>query len=120
MATTREVEMYRLWTNGGDCGYWDTAYYRIPADTPEDKIEEVARAVAIIQINEPCAGVGIYNLPDDDDDGEADCTNSFYGTCKHGDDVESTLCGSYCRVCLIEHVKECEICAGEFPELVQG
>lgn len=34
-------------------------------------------------------------------------------------DVKSTPCGSYCEECLKEHVKECEICAGEFPELIE-
>jgi hypothetical protein len=42
---TRAIEVARAWCGSeGDSGEWDTAYYDIPIDTPEDKIEEVALA----------------------------------------------------------------------------
>ena len=39
---TRTVEYYRLW----DDRTWDTDFIAIPADTPEDKLEEAVRAAA--------------------------------------------------------------------------
>jgi hypothetical protein len=44
---TRSVEYYRCWAgNGGDSGTWDTDFIDIPADTPEDKVEEAVRKAA--------------------------------------------------------------------------
>ena len=40
---TRAIEVARAWRgSGGDSGKWDTQYYDIPIDTPEDQIEQVA------------------------------------------------------------------------------
>ena len=58
---TRSVEYYRLW--GGDSGTWDTDFIDIPADTPDDRLDEAIReAAAKIQWrDEPPVIVGCYN-----------------------------------------------------------
>jgi hypothetical protein len=40
---TREIEVYRCW----DDHTWDTKSVDIPADTPDEKIEEVAANAAL-------------------------------------------------------------------------
>jgi hypothetical protein len=61
---TRSVEYYRCWAgNNGDSGTWDTAYIDVPADTPEDRLEEAVReAVAKIDWRDGEAPVlvGLY------------------------------------------------------------
>lgn len=76
--TTRAIEVARAWCGSeGDSGEWDTAYYDIPIDTPEDKIEEVALAECRREIAAYSAGIydapeldhcWIYSIPDIDDE----------------------------------------------------
>lgn len=41
------MEYYRLWDYGrGTGGNWDTDFIDIPADTPDDKVEEAIREAA--------------------------------------------------------------------------
>ena len=42
---TKTVEYWRMWTEHGDSGTWDTDYVDIPADTPDDKAEALDAAV---------------------------------------------------------------------------
>jgi hypothetical protein len=64
---TRTIEYYRLW--GGDHGTWDTDFVEIPADTPEEHIEEaVQSAVSEIDWKDEVPVItGIYNIPEADD-----------------------------------------------------
>ena len=40
----RSVEYFRCWNSSeGDRGEWDTDYIEIPADTPDDKVEQAIR-----------------------------------------------------------------------------
>ncbi|NIM22235.1 MAG: hypothetical protein GTN64_07455 [Candidatus Latescibacteria bacterium] len=49
---TREIEMYvGRGLGGGDSGDWWTTYVEIPADTPEDKIESVAKKCLLKILN---------------------------------------------------------------------
>ena len=62
----RQIEYYRLWSgNSGSSGTWDTDYVDIPADTPEDKIDEVAKAAInlIGWTDEVPIATGIYHVP---------------------------------------------------------
>jgi len=64
---TRQIEYYRLWPGGsGDSGTWDTDFVQIPADTPDDQIDQaVVKAVAAIRWrNEPPIITGIYSVPE--------------------------------------------------------
>ena len=70
---TRIVEMYI--GEGTDFGTWHTEYVDIPIDTPEDKIEEVAKNVANETFTIDYMFVGVYSVPsldelDDIDGGE--------------------------------------------------
>ena len=72
---THRVEYYRLWAgNAGDSGTWDTDFIDIPADTPDDKLDNAIRKAAA-KINwqeEPPVIVGHYCDADelgDEDDG---------------------------------------------------
>lgn len=74
-AKVRPVEVARAWAGSdGDSGEWDTYFYDIPIDTPEDKIEEVALGVARTTIAESqntlyaLQHLWIYSIPDIDDD----------------------------------------------------
>jgi hypothetical protein len=62
---TREVEYYRLW----DDHTWDTDFIEIPADTPEQQIEQAVQA-AIDKLawkrNAPVI-TGIYHIESDED-----------------------------------------------------
>jgi hypothetical protein len=77
---TRDVEYYRLWAgNSGDGGTWDTDYLRIPADTPDEQLDEAVRKAAerIKWRDEPPVIVGFYSAAADeltleDDDEIAD------------------------------------------------
>lgn len=60
-----EVEIYRLW----DDKTWDTSYVTIPSDTPDDKVEEVARqeAFALVEKYQPSyaptlCGCGLHHF----------------------------------------------------------
>jgi hypothetical protein len=68
---TRQIEYYRLWAgNGGDSGTWDTDFAEIPADTPDDRIDEaVEKAVAAIQWrDEPPIITGVYSVPEPEEE----------------------------------------------------
>jgi len=67
-ASTQRVEVYRLWLDGT----WDTGFYSIPADTPEDDIERVARLICLQHIRQPCAGVGLYFMDEEYKEDEED------------------------------------------------
>ena len=43
----REVEYFRLWAgNSGDSGTWDTDFLEIPADTPDDQLDQAVQEAA--------------------------------------------------------------------------
>lgn len=71
----RQIEYYRLWAgSNGDSGTWDADYVEIPADTPEDKIEEAVKEAArrIEWRDEVPVDFGVFAIPDlDDDDTDA-------------------------------------------------
>lgn len=70
---TRPIEYYRLWAgNSGDSGTWDTDIIDIPADTPDDKIEEAVKdaAAKIRWREEPPVLVGIYSVPEQEEGDE--------------------------------------------------
>lgn len=76
---TREVEVARAWSgNQGDRGEWDTYFYDIPIDTPEDQIEAVALKVAAEEIaqnttaNDHLQHLWIYSIPDLEEGAEDD------------------------------------------------
>lgn len=65
---TRQIEMYvgRATDAGGQGGEWWTTYVDIPADTPEDKIEDVARKVLWEHLEKESADasfLGVYHIP---------------------------------------------------------
>ncbi len=60
----RPIEMYfgRAY-GGGDYGDWSTDYVEIPIDTPDDKIEMVAKAKAKEEYGgDDLAFVGVYYI----------------------------------------------------------
>lgn len=59
----RTVEMYRL-SDGEDTGTWDTVMVELPADTPDYRLEEVARTHAAAQYGE--GAYLMYNSMDDE------------------------------------------------------
>jgi hypothetical protein len=62
---SREVEYYRLWNDHT----WDTAYVEIPADTPEEQIEQAVRA-AIDKLawkRDAPVITGIYHIESNED-----------------------------------------------------
>ena len=64
---TRHIEMYV--GTGGDFGTWFTDYIEIPADTPDDKIETVAKDVARTEFAcDNFVFCGVYSIPELDDD----------------------------------------------------
>jgi len=68
---TRNIEMYVGEAHGGDSGEWYTKYTEIPIDTPEDKIEEIAKEQTLIDLGITVtfiAFVGIYNIPEIEED----------------------------------------------------
>jgi len=67
MTKMRSVEIYRLWAgNSGDRGTWDTGFVEIPANTPDEELEEAVRqAVARIPWREEVPVItGIYSVPE--------------------------------------------------------
>jgi len=63
----RAIEVYLGYTsNDSDYGTWTTEYVDIPEDTPEDKIEEVARDSARAE-GHKFIFCGIYCIPELDD-----------------------------------------------------
>jgi hypothetical protein len=78
---TRSVEVLRCWAgNGHDSGTWDTYFVDVPADIPEDRLEEVARATMYELLSEEARAdlvhVALYweddeDLGDEEDEGEA-------------------------------------------------
>lgn len=77
MSKTRTVEMYVGEAALGEShGMWNTDYVDIPADTPEDKIAEVAERAMWKQLEEQKAGnvvfIGVYHIPDveEEEDGQ--------------------------------------------------
>jgi hypothetical protein len=70
---TRRVEYYRLW--GG--GTWDTDFIDIPADTPDDQVDQAIRkATERIQWrDDPPVIVGCYNDGHDGEPGSLGCVN---------------------------------------------
>lgn len=60
---TREIEVYRCWDNRT----WDTEFVEIPADTPEEKIEEAAGKAALEALRHSAdlpVMVGVYYVPE--------------------------------------------------------
>lgn len=60
---TREVEYYRCWPgNGFDTGTWDTDFLEIPANTPDDRLDEAVREAAskLQWRSDPPVFVGFY------------------------------------------------------------
>jgi len=60
---TREIEVYRCW----DDRTWDTELVDIPADTPKEKIEEVAASAALEGLRHSAdlpVVVGVYHIPE--------------------------------------------------------
>ena len=58
---TRPIEMYV--GTGSDSGTWSTDYVHIPIDTPEDKIEEVAKDCAREKFKDiDFVFIGIYSI----------------------------------------------------------
>ena len=78
--TTRTIEYYRLWAgNGSDSGTWDIDFLEIPADTPDDRIEQSVQEEAekIEWREEPPILVGLYwagndclDIDEEDDDAD--------------------------------------------------
>ena len=76
---TRPIEMY-VGIYQGDYQTWDTAFVDIPADTPDDKVEEVAKETLLKELEKQkdlhVAFVGVYCTNDDwaqeEDDDEED------------------------------------------------
>lgn len=64
MVETRAIEMFL--GVGTDNGTWDTEYVDIPVDTPEDKMEELGRAVLRADGHDFVIS-GIYSIPSLDD-----------------------------------------------------
>lgn len=63
---TRVIEMYI--GVGSDFGTWSTEYVDIPIDTPEEKIEEVARIkIMEDELAEDFMFCGVYSIPSLDD-----------------------------------------------------
>ena len=64
----RRVEYYRLW--GGDSGTWDTDFIDVPADTPDDMLDQAIRKAAarIEWRDEVPVIVGYYYDVDEEDD----------------------------------------------------
>ena len=63
---TRTVEYFRCW----DDHTWDTDFIEVPADTPEEKLDEavIEAAQAIDWENEAPALVGLYCASDEEPD----------------------------------------------------
>ena len=61
---TRPIEMYYGYAQGnGDSGSWGTDYVDIPIDTPDDKIESVAKETARNEYEgDDLAFVGLYSI----------------------------------------------------------
>jgi len=60
----RLIEVYI--GTGSDNGTWDTDYVEIPADTPDEKIEQVAIDTSKALLQEQGTDymfVGVYNIP---------------------------------------------------------
>jgi len=74
----RPIEMYYGYSYGDDHGSWGTDYVEIPVDTPEDKIAEVAKEIAINEYEgDDLAFVGVYHImPLDEVDEYYDFCNS--------------------------------------------
>lgn len=73
MSKKRMIEVYIGYTNGsGEPGQWQTDYVDIPADTPKRQIEKKAIEVTYSQLRrnkvENVAFVGLYNIPDPDEE----------------------------------------------------
>lgn len=62
---TRKIEMYI--GEGSDFGTWGTEYVDIPIDTPDEKIEQVAKDAVNKSFDDYCF-CGVYAIPDLDDD----------------------------------------------------
>ena len=56
---TRPIEMYI--GEGSDFGTWHTEYVDIPIDTPEDKIEQVAKDQARNDFTD-FVSIGVYSI----------------------------------------------------------
>ena len=70
---TRSVEVAVAY--GGDSGSWDTRYVDIPADTPEDKVEDAALTAVATEIwdaGEEYQHMWVYSLGGDGSDDDAD------------------------------------------------
>ena len=70
-AKTRHAEYFRLWAgNSGDSGTWDTDFFDVPADTPDDELDEAIRkAAATIKWRDgPPVIVGYYCDADEQGD----------------------------------------------------
>lgn len=79
---TREIEMYvGLDHQGlGQGGDWYTTYVEIPADTPADKIREVAEQALTEKLDAEgtstlsVAFIGVYSIPDEEEEDVEDET----------------------------------------------
>lgn len=60
-----EVEYFRCWGQGGDSDTWDTGYLEIPANTPDDQIQEAIEAACrrVDWADDVPVLVGLYHLP---------------------------------------------------------
>lgn len=77
---TRQIEYYRLWPgNSGDSGTWDTDFIDIPADTPNDKVDEAIRKAAakVKWRDSPPVIVGCYCDSDREEEDEDDKASSM-------------------------------------------
>jgi hypothetical protein len=85
-AKTRTVEYFRGWAgNGGDSGTWDTDYVDIPADTPDDKVQQaIEAACARIEWRDGEAPVLVGLYGDGDDPDAAEAGDDFDGLDEHG------------------------------------
>jgi hypothetical protein len=75
MPKTRRVEYWRMWAGSeGDRGEWDTDYIEVPADTPEEKLNNAIYEAAkqIEWSTEPPILVGFYSSSNDDEDEESE------------------------------------------------
>lgn len=71
---TRSVEYYRGWPgNQGDRGQWDTGFIDIPADTPDDLLDNAIREAAVLLpwADEIPIFVGLYHKPEAEEETDA-------------------------------------------------
>ena len=67
---TRQIEYYRLWRSDKSIAplFWDTQFIDIPADTPDDEIDDAVQEAAERLFKDHCGVrkpviVGVYSIP---------------------------------------------------------